>query len=346
MTILDLAVWSNESACRNELESNESRIISRNSSLALPHSFEDRRRRNGKQGIGEVTQMELMETIGPFIHSVLHPTDFSEGSRVAFYHALKAALLAGSELALLNVSPDGAAGWSDFPGVRETLERWRLVPEGSPRSAVGDLGVNARKAIAKEVDPVQGVLNYLRKNPAELIVLATHHRQGRVSWLGKSVSEPIARQAAEMTLFIPGQSSGFVSADDGSVSLRRILVPIAQKPRAQPAVEAAAWLVRNLNCSKGTFTLFHVGTGDSMPAVRCPEVSGWEWEKELRDGEVIQRILDASNEIAADLIVMATDGRNGFLDGLRGSHSERVLRQSGMPLLTVPVGSLASVNLG
>ena len=68
-----------------------------------------------------------------FVESVLHPTDFSEGSRVAFYHALKAALMAKSRLTLLNVSPDGTADWSGFPGVRETLERWGLLEKGSPR---------------------------------------------------------------------------------------------------------------------------------------------------------------------------------------------------------------------
>ena len=40
-----------------------------------------------------------------------------------------------------------------------------------------------------------------------------------------------------------------------------------------------------------------------------------------------------------EIFLMATDGRNGFLDGLRGSHSERVLRQCSAPLLTVPVYS-------
>jgi nucleotide-binding universal stress UspA family protein len=76
-----------------------------------------------------------------------------------------------------------------------------------------------------------------------------------------------------------------------------------------------------------------------MPAVRCPEVPGWEWKKELRSGNVIQSIVDTATETEADLIVMSTDGRNGFLDGLRGSHSERVLRLTTAPLLTIPVGS-------
>ncbi|MEO8574438.1 MAG: universal stress protein, partial [Pyrinomonadaceae bacterium] len=89
----------------------------------------------------------------------------------------------------------------------------------------------------------------------------------------------------------------------------------------------------------------HVGSSDSMPSLRLPEVPGWEWKKEVRSGEVIQTIIDASKDTNADLIIMATDGRNGFLDGLRGSHSERVLRLTGVPVLTVPVGSYVSEKL-
>jgi nucleotide-binding universal stress UspA family protein len=34
---------------------------------------------------------------------------------------------------------------------------------------------------------------------------------------------------------------------------------------------------------------------------------------------------------------MATDGRSGFLEALRGSHTERVLRAANCPLLALPV---------
>jgi nucleotide-binding universal stress UspA family protein len=272
------------------------------------------------------------------IESVLHPTDFSEGSKVAFHHALKAALLAKSKLTLLNVSTDGTSDWSDFPGVRETLERWGLLAKGSPKSAVGELGIDARKVVAQESDPVEAVVRYLKQHPADLIVLATHQREGRVRWLGRSVAEPVARKAWEMTLFIPGQSDGFVSARDGSVHLSKVLIPVARTPKPQPALEAAARLVERMNCAAGTFTLMHVGASDTMPRFRCPEVPGWEWKKELRTGDVIQTIVNAANDLEADLIVMSTDGRNGFLDGLRGSHSERVLRHGAAPLLTIPVG--------
>lgn len=281
----------------------------------------------------------------PIIESILHPTDFSEGSRTAFYHALKAALLAKSALTLLHVSPEQDIEWSEFPGVRETLERWGVLPADSPRSAVPQLGIDVRKIVARQSDPVGAVLHYLSDHPADLIVLAAHQSEGRMRWLQQSRAEPLARRAAQMTLFIPGESPGFISSEDGSASLKRVLIPVAAAPRAQPAVEAAALLVRRLRASRGIFTLLHVGAKGAMPSVDCPEVPGWEWQRVTQDGEVIQVIVDSAAQNQADLIVMTTDGRDGFLDALRGSHSERVLRLAPAPLLTVPVGSLAGDRL-
>ena len=276
------------------------------------------------------------------VERVLHPTDFSEASLVAFHHALKASMVAKSNLTLLHVSPNGTAQWSDFPGVRETLELWGELPPGSERSAVRKLGIDVGKILAEKNDPVEAVLHYLKEHPADLIVLSASRREGLVRWLGKSVSEPVTREAQEMTLIIPSGIPGFVSAQDGSVNLSSILIPITQTPPPQPAVSSAVRLVQRWNCPTGTFHLVHVGESATMPAIRCPEVAGWEWQKELRSGPVIEGILNAAKNVSADLIVMSTDGRNGFLDGLRGSHSERVLRYTEAPLLTVPVGSRIS----
>ena len=278
------------------------------------------------------------------INTVLHPTDFSEGSLVAFHHALKAALLAKSRLTLLNVSPNGESHMADFPAVRGTLERWGLLPAGSPRSAVTQLGVRVEKIIAGRDDPVKTVLGFLHHQQIDLIVLATSEHNGRVRWLGKSVSQPIARTAWQMTLFIPAHSEGFVSPADGSVKLARILIPIARSPNAQPAVYAAARLVQQMKCPAGDFCLMHVGDKSSAPSVHCPPVEGWTWSRQFRNGDVIQNIIGAATESAANLIVMATDGRNEFLDSIRGSHSERVLSHGVAPLLTVPVGELAAIE--
>lgn len=287
----------------------------------------------------------MIEPIGPgfsLIGSVLHPTDFSEASLVAFNHALRVAMLAHSKFTLLNVAKDRPSQWSDFPGIRETLERWGTLPKGSPRSAVGELGIEASKVVATQEEPVDAVMRYLHEHPADLIVLATSQRDGRVRWLGKSVAEPVARKAGEMTLLIPGDVEGFVSGHDGSVNLSKILIPVAATPNPQAAVNTAALMVEKLNCPQGAFILMHVGTSNTMPACRYPDVPGWTWDKELRSGEVIGSIVNAAKDHKVDLVVMATDGRDGFLDGIRGSHSERVLRHGAAPLLTIPIESRIS----
>ena len=159
-------------------------------------------------------------------------------------------------------------------------------------------------------------------------------------WLEKSVGKPIARRAGEMTLLIPRGVEGFVSRQDGSISLRNILIPITSKPRPQPSLEAAARLIRNLQLPAGVVTLLHVGPVAETPSVKLPEDSGWTWNSLAKIGNPADTILQTAAELRAELIVMTTDGPDGFLDGLRGSTSERVLRKALCPVANLPVGSM------
>jgi nucleotide-binding universal stress UspA family protein len=277
---------------------------------------------------------------GVKLGSIFHPSDFSEASEVAFVHALKMALVAGAKLTMLHVAASRGVEWQDFPGVRDTLERWGLIPKGSPKSAVGQLGIRVAKVLKLSKDPLKACLGFLEENPADLIVLAVRQHEGRMRWLGKSVGKPIARKAGEMTLFIPHDVEGFVSRQDGLISLRNILIPVAIKPRPQPSVESAARLIRNLQLPAGKVTLLHVGPAAEMPSLALPEDTGWTWNKVAKVGEPVEIILQTAEELCADLILMTTDGRDGFLDALRGSTSERVLSRARCPVANLPVGSM------
>ena len=278
----------------------------------------------------------------PILQHVFHPSDFSAASETAFAHALKAALVAKATLTIFHVSPDRKENWTEFPGVRQTLERWGILPKDSPKSAVPKLGIKVKKVVAQDKDPVQSVLGFLEHHPSDLIVLSTQQDKGRVQWLGNSVAKPVARKSRLMTLFIPTGVEGFVSLQDGSVSLKNILIPVASVPKAQPAIQAAVRLAQRLNCPTGQFTLLHVGDDSEMPEVSCPELPGWEWTKMSEKGDITQVILQTARGMEADLIVMSTEGRQGFLDALRGSNSEQVLRQCGCPLLAIPADSWVS----
>jgi universal stress protein family protein len=217
-----------------------------------------------------------------------------------------------------------------------------LLPKNSPRSAVPELGIDVRKIVTKDKDPVKSVLAYLENAPNDLIVLATHQDKGQGLWQEKSVAQPVARKSRQMTLFVPVGVKGFVSFQDGAVSLKNILIPVSQVPKAQPAIQAAVRIAQQLNCPTGRFTILHVGDDTTMPEVNCPELPGWEWTKLSQKGEIIEVILQTARATEADLIVMSTEGHNGFLDALRGSHSEQVLRQCACPLLAIPAAGWAS----
>ncbi|MEI7776868.1 MAG: universal stress protein [Verrucomicrobiota bacterium] len=173
-----------------------------------------------------------------------------------------------------------------------------------------------------------------------MIVLAVQQRDGIMRWLGKSVGEPIARGAKQMTLFIPNGVSGFVSREDGSVTLNNILVPVSDKPNAQPAVEAVIRLIEKLELPEGTVTLLRVSPQEGKSALHLPEKSRWTWNEIVLKGEPAQVILQTAKRLNADLIVMTTDGPDGFLDGLRGTTSERVLSKANCPVGNLPVDSL------
>ncbi|NGZ94574.1 MAG: hypothetical protein CV089_00320 [Nitrospira sp. WS110] len=272
----------------------------------------------------------------PLLQRVSHPSDFSEAGDAAFAHALVLALIARATLTILHVSDSGNGSWRDFPGVRETLERWELLPKNSARVDVSKLGINVQKVQMTHTDPVESITAYLATHLTDLIVLGTDQQKWGIPWLNKSVAAGIAHKSRAMTLFVPKGIKGFVSLNDGSISLKNILIPVAPVPSAQPAVHAAARLVSGLNCQSGMFTLLHVGEKDAMPTVRCPEVPGWRWNRMTEGGEVIDVVNQVARQTDADLLVMTTDGRNGWLDAVCGSHSEQMLRESCCPLLTIP----------
>lgn len=267
--------------------------------------------------------------------AILHPSDFSPASSVAFCHALKFALLGKLPLAMLHVSPNPQAIGGRFPKVRETLIRWHALPEDCGKDAVAELGIEVNKIVHKHRDPVRAVSRYLAKHRVGLIVLASHPDKPGVRWLQPSVAETIARASHVLTLFLPDGARSFVSPADGNLTLRRVLVPLSHRLGPQRAVDAATRAIRNLKCSGVTVTLLHVGS--RLPDVGIDLAGNIVWDKVVAPGDVVETIVATASKIDADLIVMATEGRTGLLDALRGTTTEQVLRAAHRPVLAVPV---------
>jgi len=282
-----------------------------------------------------------MDSKIPLVSSVLHPTDFSDASNRAFAYALAIALLRQTELTILNVSEESeeSIAWSSFPPVRKTLERWNLLEEGSARPAVYDeLNVEVRKIAVRSRHPIRATLRFLEQQPHELVVLATEGSINHNDWLHRSEAEAIARGSDAMTLFVPSRSHrGFVSLENGDLNLRHVLMPIDGAIDFTAAIEFSRRAAEIIGDGDVVISLLHVG--EQMPPIpELPEGSGWIWQTALRQGEPVGTMLAAAEELRADLIVMTTNGRDTLNQALRGSTTERVIRNAKCPVLAVPDG--------
>ena len=272
----------------------------------------------------------------PFVESVFHPSDFSAESEHAFAHALAIALIRKTSFTILHVGGDKTP-WTKFPPVRATLERWGLLKKGSPRSAVfEDLGTRIKKVAVRENKPLDAMLDFLERHPTDLIVVATGGREGLPRWIRPSVAEQVARKSDTMTLFVPHLAKGFVSPQDGSISLQRILIPFDHDPNPRSVIAYSTRAAKAAGSQPVEIIMFHVGDPDEAPRPDLPRDPAWSWEMVVETGDVVDQITRAAREHDVDLIAMTTKGHHGVLDALRGSVTEQVLRRAPCPVLAVP----------
>lgn len=272
---------------------------------------------------------------------ILHATDFAGASELAFDHALRLAVASRGHLYLVHAAkpdPDADADWSAFPGIRSTLARWGLLPADAATADVADrLGLRVAKAEVGASDTADGVVTFAEERQCDLLVLATHARDGLARLLQGSVAETLARRAELPTLFLPPQARGFVDAATGEARLRRILLPADRSATPGAAASLALRMADALDCTDAVLHVLHVGPADGAPILSVSPAHDARVRKASREGSVVDAIVEEAASLDADLIVMPTAGHDGILDRLMGSKTEQVLRQAGRPLLAVPL---------
>ena len=268
------------------------------------------------------------------IGRIAHPTNFSKLSTKAFLHALRLAVAAQCSIDLLHVKSERSLqDWEAFPHVRDTLARWGILDAHDlPVDVAVKAGIIVRKAeINHAKGPAAGIFKYLVEQPANLIVTAPHDQAILGRWVSGSVSEEIALRTHRPSLFMGERMKSFVDKQTGSISLSTVLVPIDHRPSPDRVIEHLKRFFATFGLSPD-YMLLHVG--DQAPVLLD------DMEQEIpvtrAVGPVAQAILEHADVNGADLIAMPTAGHDGFLDMLRGSTTERVMRQAHCPLLAIP----------
>ena len=69
---------------------------------------------------------------GEAILSVIHPTDFSDKSYIAFIHALKISLALRADFTILGIPESGfrLSEKQNFPTIRSVLVKWGMLKTG------------------------------------------------------------------------------------------------------------------------------------------------------------------------------------------------------------------------
>lgn len=258
-------------------------------------------------------------------------TDFSSEGEQAFYTALALAVAHRARLEILHVSrPGQQVEWSNFPRVRDVLERWGLLPPHAAQEDVYDrLGVEVGKIEIHSGDAPSGISDFIAKHTPDLLVAASHGRSGLNWFLSGSVAIEMLERTALPTLLLGPNAKPFVDAATGRITLGSALFPVALSPSPVHALRSCEML---LGGACPPLRLVHVAEDDGT----AEEVRTLYPDVTLLSGEVIPALLDAARRSAADLIVMPTAGRRGFMDALRGSTTQRMVREARCPILALP----------
>ena len=268
---------------------------------------------------------------------ILVPTDGSPSAEAAARHGLVIAEAFGASVHVISVT-----------GERERDERLAKAQAQDAISHLEELFEQESdlscQSIIEHGSPYEAILSYASENDIDLIVMGTHGRRGLSRVLLGSVTERVIRLSNDPVVAVPPHAIG--REQEG---YDKILIPTDGSPGATAAVEHGISIAERLEASVRVLCVIEGETG--LPPIGDP----------LRDEAV--EVLEAVSERASDrdvsltthvqpgiphevinnfvsahgidLITMGTHGRSGIRRHLLGSVTERVLRTSDAPVLTV-----------
>lgn len=212
----------------------------------------------------------------PVIHTILHPTDFSENSQCAFQMACSLAKEHNARLILLHVMPASSAPILSEPTpdplkpaeAQESLQGRFTWPEPA------DTKVRVEHRVA-EGDSPEEILNLAKAIPCDLIVMGSHGRTGLRRLLTGSVAEEVLRNASCPVLVVrsPSEEAAALKA-----------VPLAKPGQIVDVLP----LGRALTSAK-THALLR---GSDVEVIRLILPAGKEVEEHKAKGEVIVHCLE------------------------------------------------------
>lgn len=300
------------------------------------------------------------------IQNILIPTDFSDCAEHALTKAVDLARRFDATLHMLHVVDeldpefygvdDAQKRATEIRGqIREAAQQrlQRFLPDGEP------VEINTSVSVHLSFDVAATIHEYIDEAKIDLVVMGTHgHRNIERLMLG-NVADKLVRHA-ECPVLTVNAEVPWMNSDDSQL-VKEILAPVDFSEHSKQAVEVAkvfadaygARLHLLFVAEKRVVPTF---SDTGLPGVGVVEVTDEMIENseaalrqlsasvggpdvplvtEVRHGRVAESVIDYADSHGIDLIVMATRGLSGIQQFLLGSNTERIVRVSQCPVLTM-----------
>lgn len=278
--------------------------------------------------------------------TVLVPTDGSDCAQVAAGYAADLASRYDASVHVLSVVDSRTL--ENAPHYDRIRNECVEIAEETTEDVAAS-GVSVERAVRTEV-PHRAILRYVTEQDIDLVVMGTHGRTGVERYLIGSVTEKVVRLSDVPVLTVKAD-------DDSAVTYpyTDVLVPTDGSAGAEaavgPAVDIAGTYDARLHILSVVDTMamgVDVRSGAALEALedsarsavaaveeRAVGASVSAVETAIEQGDPYHGIRAYVDDHDIDLVVMGTHGRSGIERYLLGSVTEKTVRTSPAPVMTV-----------
>jgi nucleotide-binding universal stress UspA family protein len=277
------------------------------------------------------------------LREILFLSDLSAASALAFEYARLLARRFNARLTLFHAMPGRPHG----RGIEPSEEVRRAKRAATERLEGWAQGLGVRHCVI--VEPTESVhpavVAYVRGTAPDLVVMATHGREGLAHIFLGSVTETVMRQGRRPVLAVREPQHGV------ALPFRRILVPTDLSAASRRPFMLGGFLARAFEAEVLALHVARIADGSvrgvtaeveaalpAEPALQAflqPDFRGAPVLVRTELGSPWEQILRVARLERADLIVMSTHGHDSIGDSVLGSHAERILREAPCPVLVV-----------
>jgi nucleotide-binding universal stress UspA family protein len=288
--------------------------------------------------------------------TILVPTDGSAGAEAAARHGVNLATAFESQVHFLSVVDERSYSGTivdldpEVQEQRDTYEQQATEAVQALEEIADELSVTHHTAVEHGI-PYETILSYADEHDVDLISMGTHGRTGLDRLLLGSVTERVVR-----TSDIPVLTSRDEPADHAGYD--RILIPTDGSEAATTAIDHGIAIAEQYDATIHALSVVDVGAlaggydaGAGLPTIieafeeGCEQAVGDVAERcdardidvvtEVSQGTPYRAIRDYIADEGIDFVTMGTHGRTGLERYLIGSVTERTVRTSDVPVLTI-----------